>query len=445
MPRLSRTAVLLALGLLAFAGRGEHQKPPGVELVPGQAHTLAIPEDVRRSLGILKRDGKEAVFEARVPSQTRPLVLTGSTALEPTRIQRIRARFAPAECLSVNVRPGDRVKPNQELATFHSADLRRKKTDLYEAVVQLRLDETARRNVEADRDAVRRARDTLLKLGVAVKDVEAVEEKARALEITEGRRKDPPRDQREAMLEEWARVVIKAPDFKPADSPIVVEVNVVKGEMVEDKTVNLFTLARVDTLLVLANCPEDNLPELFALDAEARKNSTSVKWTVQMVGRPERLEGAITEVGVVIDPNQHTALLKGSIPNPDGKVRAGQFVAVTIQLPAPPDVVEVPSAALVEDGKQSLVFVQTDARKHHYQMRRVEVVSRLDKTVFVKARIAENARQTAEEKEQGLLPREGLQPASKGTPGARVLVSGAVELKAALRDLESQQGQRDKR
>ena len=39
---------------------------------------------------------------------------------------------------------------------------------------------------------------------------------------------------------------------------------------------------------------------------------------------------------------------------------------------------------------------------------------------------------TAEDKDEGLLPIEALRP------GERVLVSGSVELKAALLDLESQ-------
>ena len=49
-----------------------------------------------------------------------------------------------------------------------------------------------------------------------------------------------------------------------------------------------------------------------------------------------------------------------------------------------------------------------------------------------------NGKLTEEEKEQGLLPRSVLRPDSPGKPGDRVLLSGAVELKAVLRDLESQ-------
>ncbi len=61
--------------------------PPDVQLVKDPPHTLFIPEDVKKTLGILK-GGVDDVSTAAVPTQTRPLVLTGSTALDPTRILR---------------------------------------------------------------------------------------------------------------------------------------------------------------------------------------------------------------------------------------------------------------------------------------------------------------------------------------------------------------------
>jgi cobalt-zinc-cadmium efflux system membrane fusion protein len=87
----------------------------------------------------------------------------------------------------------------------------------------------------------------------------------------------------------------------------------------------------------------------------------------------------------------------------------------------------------VDDGQQSLVFVQTDATKPQYTMRRVQVTHRFDQKVFVRSTpIPKEEQLTAREAEEGLLPKEALQP------GDRVLQSGAGELKAALLDLESQ-------
>ena len=60
---------------------------------------------------------------------------------------------------------------------------------------------------------------------------------------------------------------------------VVIERNVHKGEMVLDNTVNLFQIADVSRLLVIANCPEGALPVVGALRGNDRR------WTVRTVAR----------------------------------------------------------------------------------------------------------------------------------------------------------------
>jgi cobalt-zinc-cadmium efflux system membrane fusion protein len=436
-----------------------------ITLVEGKSHQVEVPQAVARSLGILQGD-KDSVAVASAPKQPRPLVMLGSTALDPARIMRIRARFAPAEVVSIvqveekdkvvpsmkapthELRPGDEVTPGMELGVFNSPDAGNKKNDLFEAIVQMRLDEvilkkcedaggvlpdvylwTARRNVDTDRSAVRRARNTLLTWGVDPRDIDAVVDEAKKLSIAEGRRLEMPEGEWTEKHDRWARIVLKAPDFPRNEPAVVIERNVTKGEVVVDNTVNLFTLARVDKLLVYANCPEDDLPELYRL-----RKAGLMKWTVQTVGTEskEGVEGTITEIGWQIDPNQHTAVIKGYITNPEGKIRAGQFATVTVELLAPKDVVEIPIEALVEDGRQSVVFVQTDARLHRYQMRRVEVVNRFEKSVLVRSKpFLPGEDLTDEEKKQDFLPREALKEDDK------VLTAGVLELKAAVTEKEA--------
>jgi len=198
--------------------------------------------------------------------------------------------------------------------------------------------------------------------------------------------------------------------------------------MVVDNTVNLFQIADVSRLQVVANCPEDDLPTLEGLDR------SHMKWTVRTVGAAGAtgLHGTIDEISYIIDPNQHTAVIKGYVENPGKHIRAGQYVAASVNIPPPADVVEIPVVALVDDGKQSLVFVQPDAAKHQFTMRRVHVTHRFDRTVFVQdTAIPKEEQLTALEAEEGLLPKEPLRP------GERVLVAGSVELKRVAIDLES--------
>jgi cobalt-zinc-cadmium efflux system membrane fusion protein len=144
------------------------------------------------------------------------------------------------------------------------------------------------------------------------------------------------------------------------------------------------------------------------------------------------LAGTIVEIGYIIDPNQHTAIIKGYVENPGERIRGGQFVSATVNIPPPDDVVEIPVDALADDGRQSLVFVQPDAARHQFTMRRVQVTHRFDRTVFVRSTpIPKEEQLTAQEKEEGLMPKEPLRP------GERVLQAATVELKAVGQDLET--------
>jgi cobalt-zinc-cadmium efflux system membrane fusion protein len=461
-------SLALVTGLLVFAGavpvpwkvaaatvssNAKSDASLGVELA--KEHTLIVPDDVQRSLGI--RNGQiEMIGTAQLPKQSRSLVLSGSTALDPTRLFRIRARFAPARVVEVapviddtasaaagktvtrELRPGDKVKKGDLLGVFYSSDVGNKKNDLIDALVQLRLDEeilekaekaflsgalpevfllNARRNVEADRNAERRAVNTLKTWDIPEEDIKAVYEEAKEIGKRKGKR-DPEKEK------QWPKVELRAPD-----DGTIIERNVAQHEMVVDNTVNLFQIARVDRLLVLASAPEDDLPTLQALEASQRK------WNVRTVGAVpgKGIDGTIDEIGYLIDPNQHTAVIKGHIDNPGGLIRGGQFVSATVQIPPPPGVVEVPVEAVVEDGTQCVVFVQADAKKHEYTMRRVQLTHRFEKTVFVRSEeISEKERLSREEEEQRMLPREPLRV------GERVLLRGVLELKAELQEKEAQ-------
>ena len=59
-----------------------------------------MPEEVRKSLGI-RKGNVDQIAVAEKPTRTRPLVMPGSTALDPARLIRVRVRFAPAEVVEI--------------------------------------------------------------------------------------------------------------------------------------------------------------------------------------------------------------------------------------------------------------------------------------------------------------------------------------------------------
>src|SRR5262249_55256009 len=153
------------------------------------------------------------------------------------------------------------------------------------------------------------------------------------------------------------------------------------------------------------------------LSTEQRRWTVTVGPSAQTV-----LSGPIDDISYLIDPQEHKAVVKGYIDNPGGILRASQWVTARVDLPPPEDVVEVPIGAIVDDGRQCVVFVQSDEKNHHYTMRRVRVTQRFEKKAFVKSGLsAKEGVLSAEEKEQGLLPPQPLRA------GEKVLSAGVLE------------------
>jgi hypothetical protein len=89
--------------------------------------------------------------------------------------------------------------------------------------------------------------------------------------------------------------------------------------------------------------------------------------------------------------------------------------------------------AVVDDGKQCVVFVQPDPSRPEYILRRVVVTHRFDSTAFVRSTLSDAQKQVKpEEKDQGVRAPEPLRA------GDRVITAGVLELKKELEDREAE-------
>ncbi|HEV3137268.1 MAG TPA: hypothetical protein VGZ26_05175, partial [Pirellulales bacterium] len=118
--------------------------PPSVSLVAGQAHTVDVPDEVETALGI-RHGNRDSIAVAKVPETMQPLVLPGSTRLDPDRTARIKARWPSARVVELGqvhdthpktgqsefreLRPGDSVEEGELLGVFYSVDVASKKND----------------------------------------------------------------------------------------------------------------------------------------------------------------------------------------------------------------------------------------------------------------------------------------------------------------------------
>ncbi len=133
------------------------------------------------------------------------------------------------------------------------------------------------------------------------------------------------------------------------------------------------------------------------------------------------------QVAPSLDPFVHTPMVIGYLPNKDNKYLIGQFVTATIFVEPDPNTVQIPTDALNEVEGESLVFVETDAKKHEYMLKRVAVDSRFQDVSFVRSTLTEQDKKLSEaELAKGRRPLEAL------LPGERVVTRGIVEMTAAL-------------
>ena len=260
-----------------------------VELVSSVPQTLRLPAAVVTSLEV-----KTTKASAAPPPA--PLRLEGSLFLDPNRLTHVHTRFA-GEVVEIGtvqgvsddpkdsgalverqIRFNDEVHDGQLLAVVWSKDLGEKKSELVDCISRLILDQEtqkrlqalyekgaipersvreAERNTESDLIAVARAERTLsaCRIGPA----EIAELRAEAVRIHQ-QKGQMDKDQKN----QWARVEVRA-----SIDGVVVEKNVVVGAVV-DTQLDLFKIADLTRLDVLAHAYEEDLPMLEDLPSDKR-------------------------------------------------------------------------------------------------------------------------------------------------------------------------------
>lgn len=429
---VARVAGILVC-LTALAGGAlavRHKKPGGQDPrapAPGTVAGVEVvgPDTIRVSPGVLWSLGVQTA-EVKAADQPRPLPpLQGTLNIDYNRMVRIHSPFAGVVAAlgtpdggetdrpagdpgPRGLRAGDKVRADQLLAVVWSKELGEKKNELVQAMSDLKLarDQLARyqsltegiiaqKEVRAAEAAVRSAENAVGKAEATLRAWRLPEAQIRELMALAEKVGTPEARRELTAARSWARVEVRAPF-----AGTLLEKNTNVGDVV-DTSADLFRVVDLSRLAVVAQVYEDDLPALQAMPLP-------IRWEVRVPSRPDfKAAGALEQIGDVIDPAQHTVLATGTVDNPRGELKSGQFVTATVAVPAPAGEVEVPSAALVEDGKTSVVFVQPDPDVPEFVRRSVAVTRRYHDMAYVK---------------------DGVRP------GERVVTGGALQLNQALVD-----------
>lgn len=403
-----------------------------VELDPDTPNGLSVPPDVAKAFQL-------QTAPAITPTRPRVLSLAGSLALDTNRLAHVHTRFigevislgmvpdtnAGASDTAVPFRPlryGDHVHKGQVMAVLWSSELGEKKSEYVDMLSKLRLERETlarleqlykdeavaerslreeKRNVESAEIAAARVERALRSWRLPESEIAELRAEAELVHDRQESKNGPVEDS-------WGRVELLA----PLDG-VVLEKNLAVGDIV-DTSLDLFKLADLSQLRVWAYIYEEDLPTLLRLPQP-------IDWKVHLQSDPTApvLGGKVDKIGDIIDPVQHTALVLGHVDNLDSRMRAGQFITASIDLPPTSGEVEVPISAVVDDGDDCVVFVQPDPTRPVYAMKDVRLLRRSGPSAFV---------HPAGDSTSG---------AGELVPGTTVVSSGALELRAALGQLQA--------
>ncbi len=422
---------------------------------------IRLPADYTTSLRV-----KTAAVQAAPPPE--PLRLRGSLMLDANRLARVKCFFSgqvvsigkadskhrktglalPASLLDKKtddpgtLRYGDLVEKGQVLAIVWSQTVGEKKSELVDAISNLETDQrvfdrydkvdpgiirkidydNARRNVEKDIIAVERAERTLQSWRLSSAEIQAVHREAerirerKAQDIAtvhrEGDKSPPHRPENDADAVHWAETAILSPI-----TGVIIEKNLTIGDVV-DNTTDLFKIVDLSHLQVMANAYEEEIAALRRLKPE------QMRWQIHLDGASadKPLDGAIDQIGKIIDPTQHTGLVTGWLSNRGGDRLIGEFVTATVDLPPDPELVAIPASALIEEGDAASVLVAVDGSHREFTPRKIAIVQRGRETILIRAE------PNAGEKKRGAQPLH---------VGEEVVTTGNLQLAAELANFQA--------
>lgn len=369
-------AAVAALAACRGAGPGKGEERAAdrsaADAPPGELRLADPPE-------LLKVAPVEATAESEVTAAT------GKVAFDEERVSRVASPVS-GRVVELLAHPGDRVRKGQGLLVIASPDAQSAVADYVAAAADKAV---ADKNLERQRrlyaDQAVPYKEVLQAESDATKAAAAHARAAGRLEVLGiDPRSGEARSSRFTLRAPIEGIVVERPAFPGM-------------EVRPDSGAPLVTVADLTRLWVLADVYERDLGRV----------AVGQRATVRVAAEPGRtFSGKVTHVGELVDPATRTVKLRIEVANPALELKPEMFARVTLQGAAPGSAaLTVPTSAVLSDGDASAVIVaRGDGR---FEKRTVELGGDRDGRVRVLSGLA---------------------------MGERVVVDGALYLKAAIED-----------
>ncbi len=303
------------------------------QVPPAGAEARAIEARV-----VTLRDPKHAsvagfrVVEARDVALGEHLECNGHIDYDQDKLADVRA-LVPGVVRRVRVKLGEQVKRGAPLFDVQSSEVGQAQGALIRARGRAK---TAKANLERQR---RLQRQDI----VSARDVELAEQEVTAAKADERTALVTLRMTGAAGTSGSGRYTLTA----PLSGTVVARRGVV-GLLATDET-PLATIADIASMWVLCDVPE--------LDAGVLALGQKVH--VSVGGYAPQVGGEVSWIAPEVDPTTRQVTLRVVVPNPEGKLRANQFVTAKIEVKQRRSAVVVPRAAVQRVGERDVVFVRT--------------------------------------------------------------------------------------
>jgi cobalt-zinc-cadmium efflux system membrane fusion protein len=300
--------------------------------------------------------------------RTTGIQTTGKIQFNEERLVRITAPVT-GRVVEVLARPGETVEPGRRLLVLDSPDLGQAKADYAKGAADAERSSQAlalaRELFEVRAIAQKEVRDAENDSHKAVAERERAAARLRTLGVTEARLPEiAARDDASTLL------AVAAPR-----AGVIVERNVAPGQVVaygqSDTPLNLFVIADLSTMWVLADVYEPDVPRVHL----------GQRVSVTLTCCPdERYEGTVANIADSIDKDSRTLKVRAVVPNRGRALKAEMFVRVAIESGST-RVLTLPQTAV--QRRDGTVFVLVETGPGQYQSRPIKPGAEFDGVVEV--------------------------------------------------------------
>src|ERR1700730_15789382 len=273
--------------------------------------------------------------------------LTASATVNPDISRTVPViSLVAGRVVEINARLGDTVKKGQVLLRVQSADISAAFSEYQKAVADEQLSRTQ----------LERARLLYDKGAISLNDLQVAQDTEAKSQVDVKTSTEKLRVLRNTNLDQPSGIV----DIHAPVSGVITDQQVTNAAGVQGlSSPNPFTISDLTYVWILCDVYENDLPAVRLGDrADVRLNAY-----------PDRtFTGAISNVGLVLDPNLRTAKVRIEVRNP-GLMRPGMFATVTFHGQKKEKFAAVPAIALLHLHDRDWVYVPAGGNK----FRRVEV------------------------------------------------------------------------